>query len=338
MKSNKVLICLLGKSPQVLTEALYFLAYKNKISYDKIIVITTSDCIEHISGSLKKELKSFAQKYGIDLTEAIEYYESIDELYLNQRSSSLTNLIYDLVKSEKLRGSTLDCIISGGRKTMSVDLAIALSIFGNDDDKMYHVVASEKFAQSKKYYPETEDEENELFIIEKPFVKLKVSSNNNSSQINELIRIVQREIDNRIELPLLEIYPINRRLVIADKVIQLQPLPFAIYLFFAKNAGKFIRGGKSFSDKHLAEIWEIYAKYSPSYGHLQRVSASSMHLGRINFELVQKSISTIRNQIVHTLDNELLSDFYIINSIGGYADKKYGIKLPKNRVKIIKNE
>ncbi len=336
MKSQTELICLLGKSPQVLTEALYFLEYKNKIGYDKIIIITTNDCIEHISKSLKKELKSFSEKYGINLTQEVEYYESIDELYLNQSSSSLTKLIFDLVKSEKLRGNTLHCVISGGRKTMSVDLAIALSIFGNDDDKMYHVIASEKFAQSKKYYPESEEEAMELFLIEKPFVRLKVSDSKNSSEVSELINIVQKEIESRLELPILEIYPISRRLVIANKMIQLQPLPFAIYLFFAKNAGKFIKGGKSFSDKHLEEIWEIYTKYSPSYGHMQRVSASSIQPGKINFELVQKSISTIRNQITHTLDNDLLSDFYIINSIGGYADKKYGIKLPKNRVKIIK--
>ncbi len=336
MKSENVIICLIGKSPQILTEAMYFLEYKSKIQIDRIIVVTTNDCYAEVRKNIPKALAQLAKHYGIAHTTKLEIYDAMDEFYDFKEESSLKNLIYELVKIEKLKGNTLHCIISGGRKTMSVDLAMALSLLGNDNDKMYHIVASENFVRSQKYYPTNEEEANELKFYEKPFVKLKLSKINKAEKFTEIVSKAQSEIDSRVELPMLEIYPATKRIVINDKVIQFQPLPFAVYLFFAKNAGKFIKGGKSFSDRHLEEIWEIYVKYATSYGHLQRVSASSLQQGKVNLELIQKAISVIRNQIILTLDNDLLSDFYIINTIGNYANKKYGIKIPKNRVKIIR--
>jgi len=336
MKSEKVIICLVGKSPQIVTEALFFLEYKRKTKIDRIVIVTTNDCYSEVKRTIPKAIKNLAKDYKIELNSQIEFREAIDEFYDYGEESSLTNLIYEVIKTEKLRGNALHCIISGGRKTMSVDLAIALSIFGNDNDQMYHIVASEQFAKSQKFYPMNDEEANELNFYEKPFIKLKLSNLVRTDKYSDFMTTAQAEIDSRLELPQLEVYPLNKRIVINSKVIQFQPLPFAVYMFFAKNASKFIRGGKSFSDKHLSEIWEIYSKYAPSYGHMQRVSASSMQQGRVNFELVQKAISVIRNQIMQTLDNDILSDFYIINSIGNYADKKYGIKIPKNRVKIIK--
>lgn len=336
MKSENVIVCLVGKSPQIVTEALFFLEYKRKTKIDRIIIVTTNDCYSEVKLTIPNAIKSLAKTYKIDLNSQIEFLEAVDEFYDYGEESSLTNLIYEVIKTEKLKGNSLHCIISGGRKTMSVDLAIALSIFGNDNDKMYHIVASEQFAKNQKYFPINDEEANELNFYEKPFIKLKLSNLSRNNKYSDFMTTAQAEIDSRLELPQLEVYPLNKRIVINTKVIQFQPLPFAVYMFFAKNAGKFIRGGKSFLDKHLAEIWEIYSKYAPSYGHMQRVSASSMQQGRVNFELVQKAISVIRNQIMQTLDNDILSDFYIINSIGNYADKKYGIKIPKNRVKIIK--
>lgn len=338
MKSENVIICLVGKSPQIVTEALFFLEYKRKTKIDRIVIVTTNDCYSEVKRAIPKAIKNLAEDYKIELNSQIEFREAIDEFYDYGEESSLTNLIYEVIKTEKLKGNALHCIISGGRKTMSVDLAMALSIFGNDNDKMYQVVASEQFAKSQKFYPTNDEEAKELYFYEKPFVKLKISNLGKADTYPDFMRLAQAEIDSRLELPILEVNPLNKQIVINGKAIRFQPLPFAVYMFFAKNAGKFIRGGKAFSDKHLSEIWEIYTKYAPSHGHMQRVSASSMQQGKVNFELVQKAISVIRNQIMQTLNNDILSDFYVINSIGSYADKKYGIKIPKNRVKIIKEK
>ncbi len=337
MNVDNVLICLVGKSPQILTEALYFLEFKQRQEIQRIIIITTNDCRGSIEKTLSLKLKEFQGYYNLKKEWSVEYLSADDELYNKKSSSSLTKLIFDVVKSEKLRGNTLHCLISGGRKTMSVDLAIALSVFGGDADKMYHVVASEKFAASKQFYPESDEEANEIVFFEKPFIKLKFNPGKSGNlEVNDLIQTAQEELDSRIELPILEIYPNTRRISIGNKVVQMQPLPFAVYFFFAKKAGKFLRGGKSFSDKNLSEIWEIYCKYTPSQGHLQRAQSGLFEKGKLNFENLQKSISVIKNQITQALDNELMSDFYIISTLGSYADKKYGIKLSKNRIKIVK--
>lgn len=336
MKERKTLICLIGKSPQILTEALYWLEYKQKNRYDKIIVITTNECLDDATISIPKAIKEFEIYYNVKITENLNFYSEIDELYEDNGESSLTKLIFRIVNNEKLIGNIIHAVISGGRKNMSVDLALAMTVFSNDKDKMYHVVASPKFTETKKFFPLSPADEKELNIFEKPYIRINVSNIKNASSIEQIMNYAQEQLNNRIELPPLEIYINNREIKINNSIIQMQPQPFAVYLFFAKHAGKFIEGGKKFADRHLKEIWDIYNQVSSSYGHMQRVVASSLRQGQINIENLLKAISTIKNQIIQALNNDILSDFYIINTVGNYANKKYGIKLQKNKVKIYK--
>ncbi len=334
MEVANVLICLIGKSPQILTESLYFLVVRHQVRIDKLIIITTSESISEIKDAITKNLEIFKVSNKLKYDWQLDYQYASEEIYERQEESSLTKLIFEIVQSEKIKGSNLHCIISGGRKTMSVDLAIALSIFGGIQDKMYHIVASDKFVKSGKYFPETEEESRELVFFEKPFVRLKaVEPREKFDGISSLVSEVQNSIDSRLDLPELKIYAQDRAIEVNGTRIGMQPLPFSVYYFFARIAGTFIRGGKMFSDENAKEIWNYYKEFSQAYGQFQRVKSGLWIEGQINFELVQKSISIIRKQLNDSIQNTALSDFYLINTIGNYADKHYGIKLNKSRVK-----
>ncbi len=336
---KEILLCLAGKSPQIVTEALYSLLASKAIRIDKIVVITTNECREQLYKVLREPIKELTAKYldkAIILTKCDILSEKEEIESRRQDSSSLTKLIFETVRELKKEGNHLHCFISGGRKTMSVDLAIALTIYGSESDKLYHVIASEEFARSGEYYPKDASQANELYLIEKPYIKLKHRTDNGALNIQSLVRSVQSDVDSSFVFPMITIHTSDRRIVVEDKEFRFQPLVFAVYLFFAKQR-KFIKGGKNFSAEHSKALWQIYEKVSPSYGHSERVARTSLTEGSIDFDLVQKSVSIIRNKFAEVFDNgKHIAEFYSISNEGTYADKRYGIRLPKNRIKIVK--
>lgn len=340
LQKKEILVCLAGKSPQIVTEALYCLLIVKKINIEEILVLTSDDCEEDVFKSLNIELKRFFEYYNVkhlqfDRSRIVSANETITGKIKN---SSMTEMIFDNMRLLKQSGNNLHCFISGGRKTMSVDMAIALSIFGTDNDRMYHVIASPEFVETKKYFPESEKEAKMLFLIEKPFIKLKYKASSalyQKQNIGELVNRVQEEIDSSISLPGIVLHTADKRLCIGNVECRFQPLVFAVYMFFAKQ-GKFIRGGKNFSKIHSEALWKLYDKISPSYGQRDRVAKAGLEYGKIDFDLVQKSISIIRNKLVELLEGENIVEFYTISSEGSYADKKYGIRLPKSKIKILK--
>lgn len=336
---KEILVSLVGKSPQVVTEALYCLLISKKININEIVVITTEDCAEEVFSSLKREIHQFCLRYRLKHIKFEEenIIKAKEEIVEQAKNSSMTKAIFDSIRQLKLTGNTLHCFISGGRKTMSVDLAIALSIFGTESDKMYHVIASPEFVEKKKFFPENAEEAKMLYLIEKPFVKLKYKNTSEIEQrsIGKLVEKVQEQIDSSIALPNLTIRISERRISIGEVDCYFQPLVFAVYLFFAKQE-KFVRGGKNFSKTHSEQLWKLYQRISPSYGHRDRVAKAGLEEGKINFEIVQKSISVIRNKLSELLYGQNIAEFYTISQEGTYADKKYGIRLPKSKIRIIK--
>lgn len=338
-QNKEILLSLVGKSPQVVTEALYCLLIKKKIHIDEIVVITTEDCAEEVFTSLNREISNFCRRFRIKNLqfERGNIIKAQEEIVEQTKISSMTETIFETIKNSKQEGNALHCFISGGRKTMSVDLAIALSIFGDDNDRMYHVIASPEFAETKKFYPETEEEAKMLYLVEKPFVKLKYkdAADTQQREISKLVEKVQERIDSSVSLPDLTIRISERLIRIGEVDCYFQPLVFAVYLFFAKQE-KFVRGGKNFSKTHSEALWKLYQKISPSYGHRDRVAKAGLEEGKIDFEVVQKAISIIRNKISELLEGQNIAEFYTISQEGTYADKKYGIRLPKSKIRILK--
>lgn len=335
-KNNlEILLCLVGKSPQIVTEALYCLKIQKRINLDKIIILTTHECKNIAEKTLSEQLNEFYKHYKLKPID-IEIISGDEDFYGNKSKRSINTLIYETIRQLKLSNCIIHSFISGGRKTMSADLAIAMTIYGTDNDKMYHVIASPEFCEMGLYFPRNSKEAKHLILVEKPYVKLKYRASEKEEDIHKIIENVQSTVDSAINLPKMTIHTASRRIVIDDKEISLPPMIFAIYLFFARQK-KFIPGGKSFSDQHIEELWNIYCKVAPSEGHKLRVQGGGYDKSRkIDFTQVQKAIPTIRNIFSKFFGKDSISEFYVISTEGSYADKRYGIRLPKSKIKIVK--
>lgn len=337
-----ILLAVGGLNPQIITEGLFCLVVKNKVKIDKLVVIATKESKERIENNLKTEILRMSQQYNFKIPDFADdnilYVEN--EYDVKTAQETFTDLVFNtlnsLVSSET---NVIHCLISGGRKTMSVDLAMAMSLLARNCDKMYHVLAEKEFESKGLYFPENQDDRNKVILIEKPFLHLRHRLSDalvkDKISYNELISKLQNELDDAIELKPVIINVEQRTLAIGEKVIKFQPFPFAVYLFFAKQT-KFIVGGKNFSRSYSEKLWKIYRRVSTSRGQLDRVRKYAYHDGLFDFDVIQKAISNIRRYLKIAFNNSPMAEYYAISVEGNYSNKRYGIKLPKEKIILMK--
>ena len=342
---KNILICLAGITPQIVTEAFYCLSVRKKIRIDEICVISTDDTKQNLIECTLPNMTKLCKDYNIEIPQ----YDTSSVVSAAEEAGYITNpdgiskytttdLIFDILSEKTSDNTTIHFFLTGGRKTMSSDGLLAMSLFGRNHDKLYHIITNPDYYPDSHYYPMNATEDKNLFLIEKPFIrlrnKLSFIENLAKGSFAELIERTQNEIDNMVALPELIIYRNKREVQIGSKSVILQPLVFSVYLFFARQKNP-ITGGKNFSRSNSENLWKIYRKVSTSAGQTDRVVKNSYHNDIFDFDVIQKAISTIRSSIFSILGGNPLAEYYIVSVEGNYADKKYGIKLQKNRIKII---
>jgi len=188
---KNILICVSGLTPQVVTETLYCLFVQKNIKIDELYVVTTNRGRDVIIGedddiklpALKGELNNMCKMYKIQMPR-FEYNDThiivakdqsieLSDIRNDKQNKLFPNKLCEFMNEiTKDKTDVLYCSISGGRKSMSVDMAFALSLFGRENDKLLHVLTHEK-NEFKGFYPKNEKENKDLELSELPFVKLR---------------------------------------------------------------------------------------------------------------------------------------------------------------------
>lgn len=342
LKYHHHFLALAGKNPQIVTEALYLLMVEEKVNIEELSLITSEDCREVVWSSLSREIAAMCEQYRLNQPSF-----SRDNMYCGSESfaggkgdSNLTNIIFDRIKTITSDDSTaMHLLISGGRKTMSFDAVSALNIYARSQDRAYHILASSDFERSGKFFPSNPQEAKELTLVNKPFLrfrkKLPEYTMMNIADIDALFTETQRQVNSLLPFEDLSLNISERTIYIGKTELRLPPMQFAIYLFFFRQK-HFVRGGKNISRTNSKAIMSAYRSISPSKGQADRVFRTTFHNEIIDFDVVQKAISSIAAKIRTILKNNALAEFYIIAPEGSYADKYYGIRLPREKRKIIK--
>ncbi|MBS1517935.1 MAG: TIGR02584 family CRISPR-associated protein [Bacteroidetes bacterium] len=193
---KNILICVCGLTPQIITETLFCLSIKKKIKVDELYVVTTTRGRDVILGMdkyynkrekdpyppLRDEIKRMCEKYKKISYPKFEYNHikvatdlsiELNDIRNDKANRLFPNTLCEFI-NEKSKDSNniLYCSISGGRKSMSVDMAFAMSLFGRENDKLLHVLTHEN-QEFKHFFPETKKEEKELELAELPYVRLR---------------------------------------------------------------------------------------------------------------------------------------------------------------------
>lgn len=358
LKTKNILICVSGLTPQIIAESLYCLAVKKKIPIDELYIATTAKGKNVLFGKdkgsspnkrrLKDVIAEMAKKYKIKpplFKETDEHIivakeESIElfDIRTDKHNRLFPNRLCEFIrnKTEDVN-STLYCSISGGRKTMSVHMAFAMSLFGRGDDKLLHVLTSEE-NEFKDYFPKSAKEARQLEMAEIPYVKLRPLLNPElekedifSLKYSELVGLAQKRLKITSDKQCVYINKTNRTVLFNNKSIQLEAALFAIYAYFAemKISGKEYLNINNIENFH-EDLMEYVRENMPGY-YIQNGSLIKKGFSKEDFRVRRSKINNRLSEIIK--DKDILEEFRI-SSDRQYGDSKYHINASKDKIKI----
>lgn len=273
--ARRVLVCVTGMSPQVVTETIYALAVRQEPAFvpTEVHLVSTGQGVEQarleLATSGNDQLGRLCREYALDRS-AILFDEStlhvitdaegmpLDDLrsasHNNDAADCLVRVIRQFTDDEQC---ALHVSIAGGRKTLGFFAGYVLSLLGREQDRLSHVLVSEPFENERQFFyppakPSVIDVKGraadahkaEVTLAEIPFVRLRNNVDaklikNSAAGYRVLVRGAERSLaEGRLEI----------RFARRDKQLQVlcggTPVRFqqasdaALYCYFAERAAQ----------------------------------------------------------------------------------------------------
>ncbi len=264
---EKTLLCVLGRSPAILTETLYGLVHKDEpFIPNKIEVITTKIGAEQCKLALFKDnggwFYKFCKEYGI---EGIQFTESdiycikdsegqdIEDIRNAEDNTALANLITSRIQYHTQLNSELHVSLAGGRKTMGYYAGYILSIFGRPKDRLSHVLVDSKFEGLKNFFYPTKStnpiqghdgnlldtKKARVELADIPFIRLRGALDKKlitgKLSFEEIIKRMEETISGPPKITLIRK---ENALLINNQEIKLKPIDFIFYDWVASKSNK----------------------------------------------------------------------------------------------------
>jgi CRISPR-associated protein (TIGR02584 family) len=263
-KPRRILVCVTGLSPQIVTETLYALAVKQGWVPDHICLITTAEGAKRVRLSLLSEdpgwfarlLKDYQLppiRFGLDdirvLTDA--QGNELSDIRTPQDNERAADFIVTTLRELSADpDSQLHVSIAGGRKTMGFYLGYALSLFGRPQDRLSHVLVSEPFESSWNFFYPTpyskvielndktlaDTQDAEITLASIPFVSLRHGMPDQLMQGAVGFAGAVAAINRSLAPPELIIDLEAKRIRAAGEIIPLPPVELALLSVFARRA------------------------------------------------------------------------------------------------------
>lgn len=170
---RKVLVCISGMSPAIITETYYWLAHCRQPAFvpDDVIVITTGDGARVIKQKLfdpaNPRFQIMCEKYGwrsdsftpasIHVAhdhQGVELPDVRTVQDFNAFANTVLQVIRELTSGDRAQETSIHASLAGGRKTMSYYMGQAMNIFGRSQDRLSHILLDPAYeAAIDFYYP-----------------------------------------------------------------------------------------------------------------------------------------------------------------------------------------
>lgn len=166
---RRVLLCVVGLTPQVVTETLWALAVARRPPFapTELEIVTTAEGAERIELVLcagRRMLEALARDYpgaGLDgLAERTTVHQArspagapLADIASLEANTALADLLVEVVRNLTANAQcALHVSIAGGRKTMGFLAGYALSLFGRPQDRLSHVLVDPAFEQHPEFF------------------------------------------------------------------------------------------------------------------------------------------------------------------------------------------
>ncbi|MEJ5234050.1 MAG: CRISPR-associated ring nuclease Csm6 [Geminicoccaceae bacterium] len=166
---RRVLLCVVGLTPQVVTETLWALAVARRPPFapTELQIVTTAkgaEWIELVLLSGRRMLDALARDHpgaGLDgLAERTTVHQvrgsdgaPLSDIASLEANTALADLLVEVVRNLTADpAAALHVSIAGGRKTMGFLAGYALSLFGRPQDRLSHVLVDPAFEQHPEFF------------------------------------------------------------------------------------------------------------------------------------------------------------------------------------------
>ena len=265
---RRILLCVAGLSPQIVTETLYALTVTGEPRFvpTEIHLLTTAEGAERARLTLLSEepgwFHRLRQDYGLP-----EIRFTLDTIHILRAADGrpLTD-IRELADNEAIADaitatvraltaepdSAVHASIAGGRKTMGFYLGYALSLFGRPQDRLSHVLVSRPFESNPNFfYPAPVERvifsngsdqrpldarDATVMLADIPFVRLRDGLQETLLRDGASFSDVVRQAQRNLAAPRLTLDPASCRVRCGETVLRLTPISFAWLAWFARRA------------------------------------------------------------------------------------------------------
>lgn len=364
---RRILLVVIGLTPQITTEVLYKLAVDCDPAFvpTEVHIVTTEAGARSASVALLGLPGSvgwfhrFCDDFGFQNIQfnksLIHVIEDTENQFLNDAESTqhnqaaadfITRLIQDMTVDS---GSSLHVSLAGGRKTMSFYAGYALSLYGRTQDRLSHVMINAPFMNHPGFfYPRPNAERLEInnqyfstddakiVLADIPYVRMRgyVPSQllNGEAGFQETVEKLQRFAT----METLEVHVKEREIVINNICIPLPASDMAFYSWMVHRASKNEIWLNLDEDTFIDDYLEIYtwfvSRNSGRFEQAKNVAQNGDMQQQKNWFYQRKS--KVNRKLNQALEKRLASTFLIqADDTHGYT--RYGIAIDTCNIKII---
>lgn len=361
---RRILLCVSGMSPQILTETLYALLHQDTpFIPTEIHLLSTAEGAEQARLSLLQghcHFHRYCDEYGLSKTIFDESRISVitdDQLYPladittprdnEWAADSITRKVNELTRNEE---SALHVSMAGGRKTMGYYAGYALSLFGRRQDRLSHVLVSEGFENLPDFYYPTRQSytiynrekkaldasKATVMLAEIPFVRLRQGLSDALLSGTTSFLSAVREAQRAEEPAELVVDIAHSALVCNGTSVRLSPVHFAFYLWIltadvpVKGIPKESKDFKELRNKAYASalMTQFVELYGDSKDSTRPSDALEDGMGEDYFSSNRSSLNAA---LTKALGNKM-ADPFLITNVGRRGDATYVITLKADQI------
>ncbi len=342
--SKRILLVVIGMTPQIVTETLYKLAVDSDPIYipTEIHLITTEEGANSAEIALlgtandKGWFYTFCDDYKISNIafnkDNIHIIADTEGQFIDDNQSSEHNKIASDFITNKIKEFTQDnstslhVSLAGGRKTMSYYAGYALSLYGRWQDRLSHVLVNMPFMNNENFfYPRPKaqrfvvnnhhystDEAN-IILSNIPYVRMRYQVPEALLEGTAGFQETVAQIQKFNQPPSVALCIKQRKIAFNGVALKLAPADFAFYFWMCKRKQTGLPPLILDADEFMSEYLEAYAHFTnPHGGNFEKVeiiaNEKSAEEQKSWFEARK---STLHKKIIKTLGDNLAQAFLI---------------------------
>ncbi len=365
---RRVLLAVVGLTPQVVTETLYALAVQRRPAFipTRLRLVTTSEGAERIRLQLldpeSGAFAAFASQYAPELHRVLEesvidvlrrpdgqeFADTADE----EASAHAADRIASIAREETAQAdAAIWASIAGGRKTMGFLLGYAMSLFGRRQDRLSHVLVNAPFeghpgfffpprkpqvifAQRDNRPARTDDAR--ISLAEIPFLRLREGLPRRLLEGKAGYAVTIAEAQSVLEPARMTIIVGQACVLCGDARIRMPPVDLAFTLWLARRrlAGAPDGGAINWRTARVPDFLQEHARVARGAAQASRVRAT-LKLG-IPKDWFEQRVTRINKLFEDALG--LSAGAYMLRKSGKRPSTAYGLSPDLAEVTIMETE